>query len=235
MADKLTVPTACPSSAAETGIAPVAPTSASSAVNAPRSARDASRRTVFCSRQHRAPRPGSPAHERRRHRQGCSAPPNRSSPRPPRERTPPTQPRDAQRRPFQHRRARRYYGSSVVEFYNPVRRNSARNLVSPAQFEQQAYNRTKFSSLKRSRSKIEPDRAADDLARKAVAGVAGAGWWRHPGRRRDPVRLSKPPTCRPRRRFVGITSQKVVMKLAHPDGSLGRKGTSHENCGGTDA
>src|SRR5215208_6298958 len=43
-------------------------------------------------------------------------------------------------------------------------------------------------------AEIEPDRVADDLAREAVAGVAGDGRCRHPVRLRDPICPGKPPT-----------------------------------------
>jgi hypothetical protein len=43
-------------------------------------------------------------------------------------------------------------------------------------------------------AEIEPDRVADDLGRKAVAGVAGRGRHCHPSRLRDPVHPGEPST-----------------------------------------
>src|SRR3954447_11765656 len=43
-------------------------------------------------------------------------------------------------------------------------------------------------------AEIEPNRVADDLGRKPVAGIAGASWCPHPIRLRDLARYGKPPT-----------------------------------------
>jgi hypothetical protein len=83
-------------------------------------------------------RPGSPEHEQRQRPRGCTAPPNRSPARSPREREQFAQPRVANSRQWQSRRRLQYCGSCGVEFYNPVRRHSALDFSSPAQFEKLA-------------------------------------------------------------------------------------------------
>ena len=70
-------------------------------------------------------RPGSPEHEQRQRPRGCTAPPNRSPARSPREREQFAQPRDASGRQWQSRRRLQYCGSCGVEFYNPRRRHSS--------------------------------------------------------------------------------------------------------------
>jgi hypothetical protein len=77
-------------------------------------------------------RPGSPEHEQRQRPRGCTAPPNRSPDRSPREREQFAQPRDASGRQWQSRRRLQYCGSCGVEFYNEVRPHSALRGRTPA-------------------------------------------------------------------------------------------------------
>jgi len=42
------------------------------------------------------------------------------------------------------------------------------------------------------KAEVEPDRVADDLGWKAIAGIAGKGGRCHPGRLRNPICFSKP-------------------------------------------
>ena len=80
-------------------------------------------------------RPGSPEHEQRQRPRGCTAPPNRSPDRSPREREQFAQPRDASGRQWQSRRRLQYCGSCGVEFYNPRRRHSSIGYLSPIDYE----------------------------------------------------------------------------------------------------
>ena len=67
--------------------------------------------------------------------QDCSASPSQRLSRSLDECGPTAQPKDAKGRPPRHRQKPGYRGSSVVEFYNPVRLHSALGYRSPMAFE----------------------------------------------------------------------------------------------------
>jgi hypothetical protein len=68
-------------------------------------------------------------------RRNRSASPNRPFSRRPHGRAPPAQPKDATRTQPARRRPPQYCGSSVVEFYNPRRRHSSIEYLSPIDYE----------------------------------------------------------------------------------------------------
>jgi hypothetical protein len=89
--------------------------------------------------RNRASRQGSLARGKYCRRQGYSASLRRSFSQSPDGCGPPAQPKDARHRPPRHRQARRYRGSSAVEFYNLRRRHSSIGYLSPMEFERRRH------------------------------------------------------------------------------------------------